>query len=54
MSNLLSPLVQDSLVKWSQRLFNAAQSGDKDLAVATLRELKLSIEANLYYIETEG
>jgi hypothetical protein len=54
MGNLLNPLVQDSLVKWSQRLFNAAQSGDKDLAVATLRECKLAIEANLYFIETEG
>jgi hypothetical protein len=54
MSNLLDPLVQDSLVKLSQRIFNAAQSGDKDLAVATLRQAKLSIEANLYYIETEG
>lgn len=54
MSNLLSPLVQDSLVKLSQRLFNAAQSGDKDLAVATLKQAKLSIETNLYYIETEG
>jgi hypothetical protein len=54
MSNLLSPLIQDSMVKLSQRIFNAAQSGDKDLAVATLRKAKLSIETNLYYIETEG
>jgi hypothetical protein len=54
MSNLLSPLIQDSLVKLSQRLFNAAQSGDKDLAVATLKQAQLSIETNLYYIETEG
>lgn len=54
MSNLLSPLIQDSMVKLSQRIFNAAQSGDKDLAVATLTQAKLSIETNLYYIETEG
>lgn len=54
MHNLLSPLVQDSMLKWSQRLFNSAQSGDKDLAVATLKECQLAIESIIFYIETEG
>ena len=54
MHNLLSPLVQDSMLKWSQRLFNAAQSGDKDLALATLKECQLSVEAIIFFIEREG
>lgn len=54
MPNLLSALVQDSMMRWSQRLFNAAQSGDRDLAIATLKECKLAIEGNIYYLETEG
>lgn len=54
MSNLLSPLIQDSMVKLSQKLFNAAQSGDKDLAVATLKQSQLSINTYIHYIEEEG
>lgn len=54
MHNLLSPLVQDSMLKWSQNLFNAAQSGDKDLAIATLKECQLALASIIFYVEEEG
>lgn len=37
MTNTLNPMVADFLTQASKKLFNAAQSGDTDLAEATMR-----------------
>lgn len=54
MRNLLSPMIQDSMVKWSQRLFNAAQGGDADFAHAALKECQKEIGSMLDFIERLG
>lgn len=40
MSNHLNPLVHDFMVQASKNLFNAAVSGDRELAEATLVNLQ--------------
>lgn len=47
-------MIQDSMVKWSQRLFNAAQGGDADFAHAALKECQKEIGSMLDFIERLG
>ena len=37
MNNTLNPMIADFLTQASKKLFNAAQSGDTDLAEASMR-----------------
>lgn len=37
MTNTLNPMIADFLTQASKKLFNAAQSGDTDLAEASMR-----------------
>lgn len=36
-NNALNPIIADFLTQTSKKMFNAAQSGDLDLAIATMR-----------------
>lgn len=54
MRNHLSPMIQDSMVKWSQALFNAAQGGDADFAYAVIKKCELEIQSMLSFIDRLG
>lgn len=47
---IISPLVADYMVQASKNLFNAAQSGDIELAEATMVNLRSSLETYLTII----
>lgn len=54
MRNVINPLVYDFMMKASQNLYNAAQSGDVDLAEATMVNLKATIDSYIHALHTEG
>lgn len=47
-------MIQDSMVKWSQALFNAAQGGDADFAYAVIKKCELEIQSMLSFIDRLG
>lgn len=53
MSNHLNPLVHDFMMNYSKKLFNAAQSGDRDFAQATLTNLANEIPSYIRAIVEE-
>ena len=50
MRKVISPLVADYMVQASKNLFNAAQSGDLELAEATMVNLRSSLETYINII----
>lgn len=54
MRKVIDPLVYDFLMKSSQNLFNAAQSGDVELAEATLVNLQSVIDSYIHALHSEG
>ncbi len=53
MRKVIDPLVYDFMMKASQNLYNAAQSGDVDLAEATLVNLNATIESYIHALHSE-
>lgn len=51
--NFLNPLVADYMVQASQNLFNAAQSGDPELAEATLVNLKSTLDSYIHALHSK-
>jgi hypothetical protein len=54
MKPVINPLVYDFMMKASQNLYNAAQSGDVDLAEATMVNVRSTIDSYIHAIHTEG
>jgi hypothetical protein len=54
MTRIINPLVADYMVKSSKKLFNAATSGDPELAEATLLNIRASIDSYILAIKDEG
>lgn len=53
MPKVIDPLVYDFMMKSSKNLFNAAQSGDVDLAEATLLNLQSVIDSYIHALHSE-
>jgi hypothetical protein len=45
MRKVIDPLVYDYMMNCSKKLFNAATSGDPELAVATLNGISITIDS---------
>lgn len=53
MPRVIDPTVYDFMMKASQNLFNAAQSGDVDFAEATLVNLQSVIDSYIHALHSE-
>ena len=53
-NKVIPPLVYDYLVKSSKNLFNAAQSGDPELAEAVLVNFRATVDGYIHAIHSEG
>lgn len=53
MRKVIDPLVYDFMMKASQNLYNAAQSGDVDLAEATMVNLSSTIDSYIHALHSE-
>ena len=51
MNKVINPLVADYMVKVSKNMFNAAISGDPELAKATLVNLKATLDSYIQQID---
>lgn len=52
--NYIDPQVHDYMMQASRNLFNAAQSGDKDLAEATLVNLQSTLPSYILAIREDN
>lgn len=51
MSKVIDPLTYDFMMNASRKLFNAAQSGDPELAEATLRGIATTVDSYIIAIK---
>ena len=54
MARVIDPLVHDFMIMTSKNLFNAAQSGDVDLAEAVMVKFKTQVDSYINALHSEG